>query len=124
MKVLAVLALVLGFQVAQAQSVNVKDIPADSDSDTTISVKKGKNADRQYEITEGEDDIEGEEANLIKDARANWKKACADWKKETKEMNKDNQVLALNCGKMVCSTEGVESTCRSKGKYKLRVQVK
>ncbi|MGE5087423.1 MAG: hypothetical protein ACM3MG_14050 [Bacillota bacterium] len=124
MRILSVLVLILGFQVAQAQSINVKDIPSDGDSDTTISVKKGKNADRQFEITSGEDDIEGEEANLIKEARANWKKACADWKKETKELNKDNQVLALNCGKMVCSTDNMESTCRSKGKYKLRVQVK
>jgi len=124
MRIFAILALVLGFQWAQAQSINVKDIPSDSDSDTTISVKKGKNADRQYEITTGEDDIEGEEANLIKEARANWKKACADWKKETKELNKDNQVLSLNCGKMVCSTENMESTCHSKGKYKLKVQVK
>ncbi|MFM6930052.1 MAG: hypothetical protein ACKOX6_16390 [Bdellovibrio sp.] len=124
MRILSVLVLILGFQVAQAQSINVKDIPSDSDSDTTISVKKGKNADRQFEITTGEDDIEGEEANLIKEARANWKKACADWKKETKELNKDNQVLSLNCGKMVCSTENMESTCQSKGKYKLKVQVK
>ncbi|WP_413585665.1 hypothetical protein [Bdellovibrio sp. HCB274] len=108
--------------VSFAQSIGVKDIPADGD--TTISVKKGSTADNKYEVTSGEDDIEGEEANLIKEARANWKKACADWKKELKDLNKDNQVLSMNCGKMVCSKDGVENTCSSKATYKLKIQVK
>lgn len=108
--------------VSFAQSIGVKDIPADGD--TTISVKKGSSADNKFEITSGEDDVEGDSANLIKEARANWKTACADWKKELKALNTDNKVLAMNCGKMICSTEGVESTCRSKASYKLKVQVK
>ncbi|WP_413576226.1 hypothetical protein ACLVWU_17730 [Bdellovibrio sp. HCB290] len=108
--------------VSFAQSIGVKDIPADGD--TTISVKKGSTVDNKYEVTSGEDEIEGEEATLTKEARANWKKACADWKKELKELNKDNQVLAMNCGKMVCAKDGVENTCSSKATYKLKIQVK
>ncbi|UYL10731.1 hypothetical protein B9G69_009105 [Bdellovibrio sp. SKB1291214] len=122
MKVVLGLFVTLLVSISFAQSIGVKDIPADGD--TTISVKKGNSADNKYEVTSGEDDVEGEEANLIKEARASWKKACADWKKELKELNKDNQVLSMNCGKMVCSTEGVESTCRSKATYKLKIQVK
>ncbi|WP_413559023.1 hypothetical protein [Bdellovibrio sp. HCB209] len=122
MKTVLGLFVSLLVSVSFAQSIGVKDIPADGD--TTISVKKGANADNKYEITSGEDDVEGDSANLIKEARANWKVACADWKKELKGLNTENKVLAMNCGKMVCSTEGVESICRSKATYKLRVQVK
>ncbi|WII72649.1 hypothetical protein QJS83_02035 [Bdellovibrio sp. 22V] len=121
MKKILILLLVLPF-FAQAQSVGVKDIPAEGD--TTIEIKKGKNADRTYEVVTDEDEIEGEAAPLLKEARTNWKTACADWKKEIKELNKDNQVLSLSCGKMTCSTVSMESTCRSVGKFKLRVQVK
>jgi hypothetical protein len=117
------LLVTLLVSVSFAQSIGVKDIPADGD--TTISVKKGSSTtENKFEITSGEDDVEGDEATLIKDARVNWKKACAQWKKELKELNKDNQILTMNCGKMVCSTEGVESVCRSKAAYKLKIQVK
>ncbi|QLY25307.1 hypothetical protein [Bdellovibrio sp. KM01] len=110
--------------VSFAQSIGVKDIPAE-EGETTISVKKGSSsAENKFEITSGEDDVEGDEATLIKEARANWKKACTEWKKELKELNKDNRILTMNCGKMVCSTEGVESVCRSKAAYKLKIQVK
>lgn len=122
MKAVLGLLVTLLVSVSFAQSIGVKDIPADGD--TTISVKKGSSVDNKFEVTSGEDEVEGDEATLIKEARANWKKACADWKKELKELNKDNQVLSMNCGKMICSTEGVETTCRSKATYKLKIQVK
>lgn len=107
---------------AQAQSVGVKDIPAGED--TTIEIKKGKGSDREFEIVSGEESIEGDAAPLLKEARANWKKACSDWKLELKELNKENQVLSMSCGTMECSTVAMESTCRSKAKYKLKVRVK
>lgn len=122
MKKFLVLILALPF-MALAQSVGVKDIPASED--TTIEIKKGKKAsDREFEIVTEEEDIEGDAAPLLKDARANWKKACSDWKKETRENQKDSQVLSVNCGKMECATVSMESTCQSKGKYKIKVQVK
>lgn len=118
-----ILAFVFVFPFfAQAQTVGVKDIPAGED--TTIEIKKGKTADRDYEIITNEDDIEGEAAPLLKEARANWKKACAEWKTETKGLNKENQVLSISCGKMQCSTVSMESTCHSTGKYTMKVRVK
>lgn len=107
---------------SQAQSVGIKDVPAGED--TTIEIKKGKNTDKEFEIVTNEDEIEGEAAPLLKDARANWKKACADWKAELKDLNKENQILSMSCGKMECSTVSMESTCRSKTKYKAKVRVK
>lgn len=121
MKTLALVLVLVPF-LAFAQSVGVKDISADAD--TTIEIKKGKKSDREFEVVSGEDDIEGEAAPLLKEARANWKTACAEFKKETKELNKENQVLALSCGKMNCSTVAMESTCHSKGTYKIKTRVK
>ncbi|WP_415064388.1 hypothetical protein [Bdellovibrio sp.] len=118
-----ILILLVAFPLwAAAQSVGVKDIPAGED--TTIEIKKGKNSDKEYEIVTNEDEIEGEAAPLLKEARANWKKACANWKTEIKDLNKDNQVLSVSCGKMECSTVAMESTCHSKSKYKVKVRVK
>ena len=107
---------------AIAQSIGVKDIPADGD--TTIKIEKGARQDSQFEITSGTDDIEGEAAPLLKEARANWKKACNEWKQETKELNKDNQIITLSCGTMKCGTSAMETTCTSEGKHKIKVKVK
>lgn len=120
-KLLAVL-LFVPF-MAQAQSVGIKDIPADTEGETTIQIKKGKDTTKKYEVVNNEDEIEGDGSPLLKDARANWKKACAEWKTETKSLNKENQVLSLSCGKMECATVAMESTCSSKAKYTIRVQV-
>jgi hypothetical protein len=107
--------------LAFAQTIGVKDIPADGD--TTIRVEKGVKNQNAWEITSGTDEIEGEAAPLLKEARANWKKACTEWKQETKEMNKENHVLTLNCGTMKCSTSAMETTCVSEGKHKIKVKV-
>lgn len=121
MKKFLVLLMVLPF-FAQAQSVGVKDIPAGED--TTIEIKKGSKTTNEFEIITNEDEVEGEAAPLLKEARANWKKACTEWKAETKDLNKENQILSLNCGKMECSTVAMESTCHSKAKYSVKVRVK
>lgn len=127
-KLLGVLCFVntsiLGSSVL-AQSVNLKDINAQEE--TTIHIKKGnsdKNSEgRRYELTEGSDEISGDPAPLLDTARKNWKKACDEWKKETKDLNKENQVLILSCGKMSCITAAMESSCTSRANYKLKVSV-
>lgn len=118
----AIFSLLLLPIMAQAQTMGIKDIPAGEN--TTIEIKKNANALQQYEVVTDEDEIEGDAAPLLKEARVNWKTACADWKKELKEINKESQILSMTCGKMKCSTESMESTCHSKAKYKLRVKVK
>ncbi|AFY03290.1 hypothetical protein [Bdellovibrio bacteriovorus] len=120
MKLILSLSLISSF--AFAQSVGVKDIPADGD--TTIEIKKGSKTQNEFEVIQSEDEIEGDAAPLLKEARVNWKRACADWKAETKDLNKENRVLTLSCGKMECSTVAMESTCRSKTNAKIKVKVK
>ncbi|MGZ3770283.1 MAG: hypothetical protein ACXWQ7_14070 [Bdellovibrio sp.] len=121
MKKIFALILVYPFFV-QAQSMGVKDIPVGED--TSIEIKKGKHFDKDFEIITNEDHIEGDAAPLLKDARANWKKACADWKSETKGVSKENQVLSITCGKMECSTVSMESTCHSTGKVTMKVKIR
>ena len=117
---------------AQAQNVgvNVQDISADEG--TTIEIKKGTKSSGSigtlvtspiYQITEGEESIEGDGAPLLKEARSNWKKACSEWKSELKELNKENKILTMNCGKQECATAAMETVCSSKATYKLKVKV-
>ncbi|OFZ31195.1 MAG: hypothetical protein A2622_00945 [Bdellovibrionales bacterium RIFCSPHIGHO2_01_FULL_40_29] len=107
----------------QAQDVGVKVNGISTEEDTTISIKKGAGTanKKKYIISEGGEDVVGDKDVLKKNAEKNWKQACDDWKKEVKEMNKDNKVIALSCGSMSCSKEGVESTCKSNGTYKIRI---
>lgn len=111
----------LGWYVFAA-NVDVKGV--DAGEDTTIHIQKGaKPVSAQYEIVQDTDDLAGEPAALLANARKNWDKACQKWKEELKELNKDNQVLSMNCGTSTCTTAAMESTCTSKAKYKLKVKV-
>lgn len=123
------LALIFSMNLVSAQEVgvNVNKIEA-GDQDTTISIHKGKanevkSGSALYEIIENKEQVAGDAAPLLKDARAKWKVACNDWKKETRENNKDNKILILNCGVMNCSTEKMESVCTSEGQVKMKVKV-
>ena len=125
MKSLLVLSMVVPtVSVAQTAGVRVDGISAEEN--TTIEIKKNDRpkSDKQFEISEGTEEVAGDAAPLIQEARKNWKAACADWKKEFKDLNKDNQILSLSCGSMICTTVTMENTCKSQAKYKLRVQIK
>ena len=118
--------LILGFllisSVGYAQTMGVKDIPVEGE--TTIEIKKGSSSKHEFQVVTSEDEIEGDSAVLVKDARISWKKACADWKVELKELNKENQILTMNCGKMKCAQEGVEFVCSSTTKAKIKTRIK
>lgn len=122
MKITLISILILPL-ITQAQSVGIKDIPT-SAANTTIEIKKDNKAEKEFEIISDDAEIEGDPAPLMKEARNNWKMACANWKQELKDLNKENQVLSMSCGSPECTTVGVETTCSSEGKYKLKVRVK
>lgn len=106
---------------AFAEEVGVKLDKISTEKDTTISITKGVHgAKKRYHIVEGAEDLTGDTDVVRKAAMDSWKKACNEWKTELKELNKNNQLLSLNCGKMTCVKEGVESTCTSKATYKLK----
>ena len=121
---LIALSMVFSF-CALAQTASVKDIP--TEGDTTISISKGKPGviGAEYQITEGTAQITGDPEIMVKAARAGWKKACDEWKKETKDLNKENQVLALTCNSPSCAkNETSETVCSSTGTYKVKTKIK
>jgi hypothetical protein len=123
MKKLILSALFVLATTAHAEEkVGVKIDDMNTSQDTTISIKKGSNATntKKWVLTEGEEDITGDKDVTMKKAENNWKTACKEWKAEFKEMNKENKVVSMSCGKMVCSKEGVESTCVSKATHKVK----
>ena len=119
-----ILSLLFVSGLSFAQNVGVKVDDAGNAENTTIEIKKGNHAlQPQYEVTTGDETLQGEAAPLLKEARKNWLKACQDWKKEFKELNKDNSILAMSCGAQNCATQSMESVCTSKATYKLKVKV-
>ncbi len=122
---LAALVFTLALSTAAwAQEIGVKVDADQSADDTTISIKKGSSSTankKKYIISDGSEDIAGDKDVLKKNAEKNWKAACDEWKKELKELNKDSKIISLSCGSMTCAKEGVESICKSKATYKIRV---
>lgn len=120
-------ALLTVTQMALAQNVGVQVENANSNENTTIEIKKGSQANTSngplYQITEGNETVEGDGALLTKEAKKNWKSACNEWKKEFREINKENSILSMNCGQQNCATQSGETTCTSKATYKLKVKI-
>ncbi len=110
---------------AEKVDVNIKDIDT-KQSDGAIVIRKepitGSPTNPQFQITDGDEEIIADSDPLLKQARLNWKKSCADWKAEMKSNNKDSHIISLNCGSMNCTTATMESTCKSKATYKIKVK--
>ncbi len=119
-KLLLVILATVFTNTANTEEVGVK---VDTSQDTTISIKKGANATlakKKYSIVEGEHDVVGDKDVIAKSAEKNWKTECADWKKEFRADNKDNKIISVVCGRMKCDKVGVETTCQSQAKYKMK----
>lgn len=124
MKLLALTAILVSSLVyAQDASVKVNNIDAASNEGTTISVTKGTKAGvtKKYVITDGTDEINGDDNVLVKESQISWKKECKDWKQEFKDLNKENKIVSMSCGKMTCVKTGIEHKCTSVATYKVRV---
>jgi hypothetical protein len=121
MKKLLLIAGLIFATTIFAEEVSVGKV--DTSQDTTISIKKGANATeakKKYSLVEGEHEVVGDKDVVAKSAEKNWKAACTEWKKEFREDNKDNKIISIVCGRMVCEKVGVETTCQSKAKYKIK----
>lgn len=123
-----ILILALLSPLAFAQTVNVKDIDAGQEGSTTIKIEKNKpddikKSEVQWEVTDGQADLEGDSGATNKDAKANWKTACNDWKKEIRQDNKDSKVLSINCGSVTCSGDAGNKVCSSKATYKIKTRL-
>jgi len=138
MKKYTLLILILGFQptvsflnLARAESDQVPNamrldhVPVQGDTAIIIKKNPKEGIDRpDFEIVSGDAEVLGDPESGNKAGYASWKKACDDWKKETRELNKDNQVLVMNCGSPSFTQEGGVYTYKSQGTYKLKVKMK
>lgn len=117
--IILILTLTASFQVFAEVGVKVDKI--DTNQDTTISIQKGKTLNqKRYVVSEGDHEVVGDKDVVAKSAEKNWKNECSEWKKEFRADNKNNTVISVSCGKMQCAKEGVETTCSSVGKYKIK----
>jgi len=130
MKIVLLSLVLLASGAVSAETVDIKDVSAaqtGEESHTTIEIKKGKPGtlptQNQWEVTDGTADVEGEAGATNKDAKANWKKACDSWKKETRDDNKENKVISLNCGQANCGGDAGAKVCTSKASFKIKTKV-
>lgn len=109
---------------AQEVGIKVDKVDATSEEGTTISVTKGtaKTVNKKkWVLSEGTEEVAGDKDVVLKSAEKNWQKACKEWKTEFRDNNKENKIVSMSCGKMSCTKNGVESTCESIAKYKVRM---
>jgi hypothetical protein len=75
----------------------------------------------QFEVVDVSGQIAGEPDLTVDGARSSWTKACQEWKTETKDLNKNNEVLGINCNTASCNTvDTVKTQCSSTGTYKVK----
>jgi hypothetical protein len=111
--------------VAFAGTADVKLKGVNTNEDTAIIIKKGAQVGDcvQYEIIDGHEEIAGD-SNFAKETALNsWKTACKEWKASMREMNKDNQMIALNCNTPIADKANDQVAYKSTGSYKVKVKM-
>ncbi len=123
-KILGLLLLASCFAYAEKASVKVEEVP--TSQDTSIVIKKGTLTQdcTEYEILDGKDEIAGDLNYARGGAMTAWKQACKEWKTSMKEMNKDNQILSLNCNSPTADKDGDQFVYKSNGTYKMKVKIR
>lgn len=124
-KLLLIVSLFLSLAAnAEKAKVKINDIP--TDEDTSIIIKKGAVADQcvDYEILSGNEEVFGVPEYDRSKAYASWKTACNEWKQSMKDMNKENQLLTLNCSSPKPTKEEERFTFQSNATYRVKVKVR
>jgi hypothetical protein len=126
MKSLSLAALLVFGVTAFAQTgVNLNEL---EEGTTNIEIKKTrgeqvKKGEALWELADGTAEIEGEAGATNKDAKDAWKKACEGWKKEFRADNKENKIIAMNCGQSTCGGDAGSKVCTSKATYKIKTKL-
>lgn len=119
------IALVLQSSLwAQKPAVTIKDVS--TEQDTSIEIKKGTSSKQcvEYQIIDGKDEVFGEAQKERAQAYTSWKTACTEWKNNMREMNKENQILQLNCNNPESTKAEYLITFKSEGTYKIKTKIK
>ena len=108
--------LFISFCCAAAPSFAAQD-------NTTVTIKKGDDPD--FTIVTDTAEIAGDPVVGDKEARDSWKSDCTAWKAELKELNKESQIISMNCGVPKASAAHNAATIyMSTGIYKVRVRIR
>ncbi|MEO7165250.1 MAG: hypothetical protein ABI041_20190 [Bdellovibrionia bacterium] len=110
--------------IAQESSVRISDIP--TQEDTSVIIKKGASScGPDFEVVSGLDEVAGDPSSGSKESYGSWKSACEAWKKDTRQMNKENQVLSLNCNfpTLIRLNSGL-NIYHSSASYKLKIRIR
>ncbi len=114
--------------LAHAESASIKINDVSTQEDTSVVIKKGpisSSTQPEYEIVSGTEEIVGDPEAGTKEGYTSWKLACENWKKELKELNKENQVLTLNCNKPTFTRDQNHLLMyQSVATYKLKVRIR
>jgi hypothetical protein len=129
---LSITALSLtSYAFADDTEVKIKSKISNSDDNQAIVISKQKIKDsnedltKKFEIVKETAEIEGDDAITDSIALANWKQACNDWKKEIRELNKQNSLIQINCGKREKhSTDMGKKQYVSQASFTAKVQVR
>lgn len=116
---------------ADETEVKIKSKISNSDDNQAIVISKQKIKDsnedltKKFEIVKETAEIEGDDAITDSIALANWKQACNEWKKEIRELNKQNSLIQINCGKREKrSTDMGKKQYVSQANFTAKVQVR
>lgn len=114
--------LLLPFILMIQSAIADTTAPASPSSTPTETASiNGTNASGQFEVMDISGAISGDPIFTPDAARGSWSKACDDWKRETKGLNKNNQMLAINCNQPSCiTTDDGKTQCTSTGTYKIK----
>lgn len=128
MKIVLITSLLIPSLVF-AQKVDIKDVEASDNENTTIEISKGKKKNQGdkcetiWEVVEGSADITGDSSLLAKEANENWKKAADKWEKDFRADNKENKVLSVSRGKADCTSDAAGKICTSKATFKIKTKL-
>lgn len=111
------------------RSINSEEVNSDGEEEksTVIEIRRKKVGNEKkganWELAEGSVDIQGDGATMNREAKKSWKKACQEWKAEFRRDNRENVIIAMNCGVPSCVGESGTTTCSSTATYKIKAKM-
>jgi hypothetical protein len=87
----------------------------------SFQISKAETINGAFEILDLSGEIRGQPELAADAARNSWQRACNEWKSETKELNKKNELIAINCESPSCTLlDSAKTECTSTGTYKIK----
>lgn len=113
--------------VSYADKASIKVDNVGTEKETSIVIKKGTPTSsclcNKFQLIDGSDELSGESEFEASKAKASWRAACQEWKNSIRELNKENRLISLSCGRAEEKKDGTKTAYLSKASYKVRVKM-